>query len=44
MVPGPASKYMAETNGAHGAVSTVNYYSKLGKRRRVTAPQSGEPI
>ena len=34
MVPGAASNYMAETNGAHGAVSTVNYYSKLGKTER----------
>ena len=34
MVPGAASNYMAEANGAHGAVSTVNYYSKLGKTER----------
>jgi enterochelin esterase-like enzyme len=29
MVPGPAADYMAQTNGPHGTVSTVYYYSKV---------------
>jgi enterochelin esterase-like enzyme len=31
MVPGPAADYMAQTNGPHGAVSTVYYYSSVLK-------------
>ena len=31
MVPGPAADYMAQTNGPHGAVSTVYYYSNVLK-------------
>jgi enterochelin esterase-like enzyme len=34
MVPGAASKYMANANVPHGAVSTVDYHSTLGKTQR----------
>lgn len=34
MVPGRSAQYMAQTNGAHGAVSTIDYYSPLGQTER----------
>ena len=33
-MPGAASQYMAETDVPHGAVSTVDYHSKLGNTER----------